>query len=73
MFYDRTAMLDGRPQRYASQLICKDRKRVLYPMEDPADARRKAMGFALSTAQNLARFDNYPPCVGDYTGPMPKQ
>lgn len=66
LLYDRVEVHDGRPQLYATQMMCKDRKWALAPLADPAhaDARRKAMGFALNTRQNFARFANLPPCGG---------
>jgi hypothetical protein len=74
LLYDRRAMMDGRRQRYGSQMICHGNRWVLYPVEDPenVDARRKAAGFALTIGQNLARFVNRPSCLADWPGPIPQ-
>lgn len=47
LMYDRLALNDGRPQRYASQMSCSHgRYAPAEPLEDPAnlDARRAALG-----------------------------
>jgi TonB family protein len=64
MLYDRVAIGDNRPQRYGSAFVCKDRKRVLAPLEDPeqVDVWRKTMGFPLTVEENAAYFANGPPC-----------
>ena len=64
MLYDRVAAEDGRLQRYGSEILCKDHKWMLAPLEDPEQVNvwRKTMGFALTAEENVARFANYPPC-----------
>jgi hypothetical protein len=47
LMYDRLALSENRPQRYGSQMGCKDgRYATLEPFEDPAsiDTRRSALG-----------------------------
>jgi hypothetical protein len=41
LLYDRTAMFAGRPQRYGSQMTCKDGRYVPADLEDPADLDRR--------------------------------
>jgi len=63
LMYDRLAGSEGRPQRYGSQMTCKDGKLVPRPIEDPdrIDARRRAMGMT-PYADYLASFADAPPC-----------
>lgn len=60
LLYDRTALADGRLQRYGSQLGCEAGKFDFSPMEDRAgvDARRRAVGWDFTLAQTAARFPN---------------
>lgn len=62
MLYDRVAIGDNRPQRYGSAFVCKDRKRVLAPLEnrEQVDVWRKTMGFPLTVEENAAHFANGP-------------
>jgi hypothetical protein len=64
LLYDRVALHEGRPQRYGSQMICKSGRWALDTLEDPdhVDERRRAIGFELTVAQNVARFADRPPC-----------
>ncbi|WP_454713757.1 DUF6624 domain-containing protein [Caulobacter segnis] len=64
LMFDRLALKEGRPQRYGSQLTCKDGKFVVDTLEDPdhVDERRKAMGFDTTLAENAKRFADLPPC-----------
>lgn len=66
LMYDRLAVNEGRPQRYGTQMACKDGKWVIdrENLEDPenADARRAAMGFHGTLAEYEAIFAGYPPC-----------
>lgn len=67
LMYDRLALNEGRPQRYGTQMTCKNGKFVVDwdNIEDPdnADARRAAMGFAGTLAEYEALFADYPPCT----------
>ncbi|USQ93705.1 DUF6624 domain-containing protein [Caulobacter sp. RL271] len=65
LMYDRLAINEGRPQRYGSQMTCKDGKYVVDRLEAPeqVDARRKAMGFPQTLAEYEAIFAQYPPCT----------
>jgi hypothetical protein len=65
LLYDRTALADGRPQRYGSQLGCDGGKLGFLRMEDPAgvDARRKAVGLTETLAEYAKRFPTFgQPC-----------
>lgn len=64
LMYDRLALNEGRPQRYGSQMVCKDGKYVVDTLEAPeaVDERRKAMGFLTPLAEYEAAFAKYPPC-----------
>ncbi len=64
MLYDRVQMFDGKPQLYGTQMVCRAGRWVLSQQMDieNVDSRRKAMGFALTLEQNMARFANAPPC-----------
>lgn len=64
LMYDRLALNEGRPQRYGSQMVCKNGKYVVYALEAPetVDERRKAMGFLTPLAEYEAVFAKYPPC-----------
>ena len=68
LMYDRLAINENRPQRYGTQMTCKNGKFVIdwENLEDPAnaDARRAAMGFAGTLAEYEQLFANYPPCEG---------
>ena len=67
LMYDRLAINEGRPQRYGTQMTCKNGKFVVDwdNIEDPAnaDTRRAAMGFPGTLAEYEARFAGYPPCT----------
>lgn len=66
LMYDRLAVAENRPQRYGTQMTCKNGKFVIDRdnLEDPtnADARRAAMGFHWTLAEYEQRFADYPPC-----------
>ncbi len=64
LMYDRLALNEGRPQRYGSQMVCKDGKYVVDTLEAPeaVDERRKVMGFPAPLAEYEATFAKYPPC-----------
>ena len=64
MLYDRVASQDGRPQRYGSEVACKNQRWVLVPLEDPenVDLWRTTMGFDLRAEESIAQFANSPPC-----------
>lgn len=57
LLYDRVQMRAGKPQRYGSQLACRDGKYALYEIEDVAelDARRKDIGL-MPIAEYLEKF-----------------
>lgn len=65
LMYDRLALNEGRPQRYGSQMTCKDGKWVPDRLEDPARVEewRKAMGFPQTFAEYLEHWKTYPPCT----------
>lgn len=66
LMYDRLAINEGRPQRYGSQITCKDGNYVVDRLEAPetVDERRKAMGFPETLADYVAYFQTaYPPCT----------
>jgi hypothetical protein len=58
LLYDRVAGKLGRPQRYGTQLSCKDGKFVFDPIDDPEnlDERRKKIGFEQSSSEYLDSF-----------------
>jgi hypothetical protein len=63
LMFDRVALeFDHKPQRYGSQVECKDGKWQPYNLEDPAhvDERRKALGFEQTEAEYLKNFDSDP-------------
>lgn len=65
LLYDRTALADGRSQRYGSQLGCEGGKFGFQRMEDPAgaDARRKAVGLTETLAEYARHFPDFgQPC-----------
>jgi hypothetical protein len=64
MLYDRVASQEGRPQRYGSEMICRDQAWVPAPLEDAgqADLLRTTIGFPLSMEQYAASFRSAPPC-----------
>lgn len=65
LMYDRLAINEGRPQRYGTQMKCKDGRWVVDNLEDPGrvDERRKAMNFPGTMAEYEAHFRTYPPCT----------
>lgn len=67
LMYDRLAINENRPQRYGTQMTCKDGRWVidLENLEDPANAdkRRTEMGFPQTLAEYQANFATYPPCT----------
>lgn len=65
LLYERTALFEGRPQRYCSQLGCENGKLGFQRMEDPAgvDARREAIGLDETRAEYSRRFPTFgQPC-----------
>jgi hypothetical protein len=73
LMFDRVAISEGRPQRYGSQFRCDGGKWRPYPIEDPAglEARRKAMGFIESFADDKAMFAKMPACPQTRSPPPP--
>ncbi len=67
LMYDRLAINEDRPQRYGTQMTCKEgRWAIDYDnLEDPAnaDARREAMGFMQTLAEYERNFARYPACT----------
>ena len=65
LMYDRLAINEGRPQRYGTQMKCKDGRWVVDNLEDPGrvDERRRAMNFPGTMAEYEAHFRTYPPCT----------
>ena len=61
LMFDRVSLeFDHKPQRYGSQINCKDGHPQPMDLEDPArvDERRKAMGFKQTEAEYLALFSD---------------
>lgn len=59
LLYDRVSLqFDHKPQRYGSQMLCRDGKWQPQPLEDPehVDERRKAMGFTDTEAEYVQSF-----------------
>jgi hypothetical protein len=73
LMFDRVAVSEGRPQRYGSQFRCDGGKWRPYPIEDPAhlEARRKAMGFVETFADDKAIFAKMPSCPPTRSPPPP--
>ena len=67
LMYDRLAINENRPQRYGTQMTCKDGRWAIdrENLEDPANAdkRRAEMGFRQTLAEYEANFAHYPPCT----------
>lgn len=65
MMYDRWSLAEGRPQRYGSQMTCRDSAWVLNTLEDPetVNDRRAAMGFHQTVEEYVAFFQTFPPCT----------
>ena len=65
MMYDRWSLAEGRPQRYGSQMTCRDGAWVLNTLEEPetVNARRVAMGFHQTVEEYVAFFERFPPCT----------
>lgn len=63
LMYDRLQLAEGRPQRYGSQMTCRDGRWVVSTLEDPAnvDARRAEMGMG-PLAEYEAIFASRPAC-----------
>ena len=58
LLFDRVAVKQGRPQRFGTQLVCKDGRFVAEPIEDAQnlDDRRQKYGFVESHSEYLASF-----------------
>lgn len=67
LMYDRLAVNEQRPQRYGTQMACKDGIWSIdrENLEDPlnADRRRAEMGFRQTLAEYETNFAHYPPCT----------
>ncbi|MFA4900727.1 MAG: hypothetical protein WC563_14485 [Brevundimonas sp.] len=65
MMYDRLAINEGRPQRYGTQMTCKEGRWVVDTLEDPqrVEQWRREMRFPWTLAEYEARFSDYPPCT----------
>ena len=67
LMYDRLAINENRPQRYGTQMACKDGRWTIDRdnLEDPANAdkRRAEMGFRQTLAEYETNFAHYPPCT----------
>ncbi|MCB2106913.1 MAG: hypothetical protein KDE14_04390 [Rhodobacteraceae bacterium] len=72
MLYDRVAMMDGRYQKFGSQMICYRNRWVLYPVADldTVDDRRREMGFEKTLSDNVSTFSARV-CPADWTGKLP--
>lgn len=62
LMYDRLALAEKRPQRYGSQLACRNGEWVVLNLEAPeaVDDRRREMGFTESHADYVAGFKSMP-------------
>lgn len=62
LMYDRLALAEMRPQRYGSQLACRNGEWVVLNLEAPqaVDDRRREMGFTESHADYVAGFKSMP-------------
>ncbi|WBT04742.1 hypothetical protein PFY01_08300 [Brevundimonas vesicularis] len=65
LMYDRLAINEGRPQRYGTQMTCKNGRWVVDTLEDPerVEQWRREMKFPWTLAGYEARFRDYPPCT----------
>ncbi|MNE18481.1 hypothetical protein D3C80_1115220 [compost metagenome] len=67
LMYDRLAINENRPQRYGTQMTCKEGRWAIDQdnLEDPANAdkRRAEMGFRQTLSEYEANFAHYPPCT----------
>lgn len=65
MMYDRWSLAEGRPQRYGSQMTCRDGQWVVNTLEEPetVNDRRAAMGFPQTLEEYVAVFERFPPCT----------
>lgn len=65
LMYDRLAINEARPQRYGTQMTCKDGRWVVDTLEDPerVEQWRREMKFPWTLAEYEARFRDYPPCT----------
>lgn len=63
LMYDRLQTSQGLPQRYGSQMTCRDSRWVLFELEDHdrVDEWRTEMGMG-PLADYVARFADQPPC-----------
>jgi len=64
MLHDRLANKTGRPQRYGSEMICRDRRWVPAPLESAEQVNlwRATIGFSATMEEYVAGFVNSPPC-----------
>ena len=64
LMFDRLALAEGRPQRYGSQMTCKNGKFVVDKLADPehVEERRKTMGSKTTLPEYVQHFANFPPC-----------
>lgn len=64
LLYDRVALMDHKPQRYGSQVLCTAGKWSLAPLEDPdhVDERRRSVGITQSEA-DYVKLASSRPCV----------
>jgi hypothetical protein len=58
LLFDRVAMFEGRPQRYGSQVICREGVRTFHTIEDESavDALRASVGHPDTMAETAARL-----------------
>ena len=65
LMYDRLAINEGRPQRYGSQMKCREGRWVVDTLEDPehVDERRREMRIPTTLAENEAYFAKLPSCT----------
>lgn len=73
LLFDRVAMHEGRRQRYGTQMVCRDNKWTVYPIERDGDveARRREMGIKSTTAEQIAAMAARG-CAREFSGPWPE-
>jgi hypothetical protein len=60
LFEDSVLQAEGKPQHWGTKTVCKDGKRVLYPVDDPSELEQRRNGLQL---QPLGKYlKGLPPC-----------
>jgi len=65
LLYDRIAMMEGRPQKYGTQMVCVSGRYQPYTLEDPSKVNqyRTNLGMKMTLEQYVHMFDDNAPCV----------